>query len=212
MGNVSNRIGRKQANTVIHKALQAAGIKTTSNQQNLIRKALLGESLEEAVLDGSDIEDTVKIFDTAAKGLENMKQAMHEEYHRYANPAELKAMEDIEELITKALTKVYADIAAWGYEAAEIDTQSFMCQEDETCLQYMLEFKDLDPDEVADLASQLEIQLENEISGYKPVPEIRGISASVALPDYDLADEDDDAEGITKASFLFYVDFARNLF
>jgi hypothetical protein len=121
-------------------------------------------------------------------------------------------MEDIEELAANAVTKVYDDMAAWGYEATEIATQSWLCQEDETCLQYMLEFKDLDPDEIDDLASQLEMQLENEISVYKPVPEIRGISVSVALPDYDLADADDDAEGITKASFLFYVDFARNLY
>ena len=158
------------------------------------------------------LKDTADSLKATAGSIKNMTSAMREEYHRYANPAELAAMEDIEELVTNALTKVYDEITAWGYEAAEIDSQSFMCQEDEACLQYMLEFNDLDPDEVEDLASQLEMLLENEISVYKPVPEIRGISVSVALPDYDLADEDDEAEGITKASFLFYVDFARHLF
>lgn len=193
------------------------------NIRNLLRS--IGESydgevssdeLVEALQSEADALKTLKNTETALKsaanGIKNMTSAMREEYHRYANPAELAAMEDIEELIIKALSKLYDDIAAWGYEAAEIDTQSFMCQEDETCFQYMLEFNDLDPDELDDLASQIEMQLKNEISVYKPVPEIRELSVSVALPDYDLADEEDEAEGITKASFLFYVDFARKLF
>lgn len=158
------------------------------------------------------LKATAASLKDTANSMQNMTQAMHEEYHKYANPTELKAMEDIEELITKALTKVYADITTWGYEAEEVDSQSFMCQEDEACLQYMVNFQDLDPEEFEDLADQIQMQLENEVSVYKPVPEIRGVSVSVALPDYDLADTDDADEGITKASFLFYVAFARNLY
>ena len=158
------------------------------------------------------LKQTSEILKDTAASMGHMTDAMKEEYHRYANPTELKAMEDIEELITKALTKVYADMTTWGYEAEEVDSQSFMCQKDEACLQYMVNFQDLDPEEFEDLADQIQMQLENEVSLYKPAPEIRGISVSVALPDYDLADADDADEGITKASFLFYVDFARRLY
>jgi hypothetical protein len=224
LGSLDNKIGRNQANARIIAAMEAAGLKKpTTGEVKKFRKALLGESLDMEEDINTDAHETADALQNTAKTIGRMssaakaavgtiKNTIQEEYHRYANPAELKAMEDIEELAANAVTKVYDDIATWGYEATEIATQSWLCQEDETCLQYMLEFKDLDPDEIDDLASQLEMQLENEISVYKPVPEIRGISVSVALPDYDLADADDEAEGITKASFLFYVDFARNLY
>ena len=202
------------------------GVQTSAFESDMFAETLcetLNVIKDEVMTESDELLDTGDALQNAAKSIGRMtsgakavvgtmKNNLHEEYHRYANPAELAAMKDIEELITKALTKVYANITAWGYEAEEVDSQSFLCQEDETCLQYMVNFQDLDPDEYEDLADQLQMQLENEISIYKPVPEIRGISVSVALPDYDLADEDDDAEGITKASFLFYVDFARNLF
>ena len=158
------------------------------------------------------LKDTEATLKSAVDGIKNMTSAMREEYHRYANPAELAAMKDVEELITKALANIYDNLTAWGYEAEEVDSQSFMSQEDEACLQYMVNFQDLSADEIEDLADQIQMQLENELSAYKLVPEIRGLSGSVALPDYDLADEDDDAEGITRASIMVYVTFARNLY
>lgn len=158
------------------------------------------------------LKDTEATLKSAVDGIKNMTSAMREEYHRYANPAELAAMKDVEELITKALANIYDNLTAWGYEAEEVDGQSFMSQEDEACLQYMVNVQDLSADEIEDLADQIQMQLENELSAYKPVPEIRGLSGSVALPDYDLADEDDDAEGITRASIMVYVTFARNLY
>lgn len=158
------------------------------------------------------LKDTEATLKSTVDGIKNMTSAMREEYHRYANPAELAAMKDVEELITKALANIYDNLTAWGYEAEEVDGQSFMSQEDEACLQYMVNFQDLSADEIEDLADQIQMQLENELSAYKLVPEIRGLSGSVALPDYDLADEDDDAEGITRASIMVYVTFARNLY
>lgn len=129
------------------------------------------------------LKDTAASLKATASSMQNMTSAMREEYHRYANPAELAAMKDVEELITTALANIYDNLTAWGYEAEEVDSQSFMSQEDEACLQYMVNFQDLSADEIEDLADQIQMQLENELSAYKPVPEIRGVSGSVALPD-----------------------------
>ena len=158
------------------------------------------------------LKDTANSLKSTAASMQNMTSAMREEYHKYANPAELAAMQEVEELVTQALINVYKEITAWGYEAEEVDSQSYMSQEDEATLWYHLVFENLDPDEVEDLADMLEMKLNNEVSGYKPVPEILGVSAAVALPDYDLAEEEDDDEGITRASIMFFITFARNLF
>lgn len=158
------------------------------------------------------LKDTANSLKSTAASMQNMTSAMREEYHKYANPAELAAMQEVEELVTQALINVYKEITAWGYEAEEVDSQSYMSQEDEATLWYHLVFENLDPDEVEDLAEMLEMKLNNEVSGYKPVPEILGVSAAVALPDYDLAEEEDDDEGITRASIMFFITFARNLF
>lgn len=160
------------------------------------------------------LKNTTASLKSAAQGMQNMTSAMREEYHKYANPAELKAMEDIENLVSVALSNIYSDLATWGYNASETDSQCWMCQENEACLQYVLDFEDLDEAEAEDLADQLKIQLENELSAYKPVPEIEGITGSVVLPDYDMAYDDDEEgfEGITRGSILVYVTFARNLY
>jgi bacterioferritin (cytochrome b1) len=172
----------------------------------------LEEDLQSEADAVKNLKDTTTTLQNTAKSLKNMASAMREEYHKFANPAELHAMQEVENLVVNVLSNIYSDIAAWGYEAEEVDGQSFMSQENEACLQYMLVFKDLDADEVEDLADQLEMQLENELSVYKPVPEILGVAGSVALPDYDLAEAEDDAEGITRASIMIYVTFARNLY
>lgn len=178
----------------------------------LAKEKILKESLYKALKESTDLEDAGAALQTAAKRLSNMKSAMHEEYHRYANPAELAAMEKIEIMVTDALSHVYNDLTDWGYTAEEVDGQSFMCSENEACLQYMIVFENLDPDEAEDLAEQIQNTLENIAKDYKCPAEILGIDVSVALPDYDLEDEDDAAHGITRASFLFYITFARNLF
>jgi hypothetical protein len=177
----------------------------------LAKEKILKESLYKALKESTDLEDAGAALQTAAKRLSNMKSAMHEEYHRYANPAELKAMEDLEVVLSGAINKVYSDLATWGYTAEEVDSQSFMSSENETCIQYMVNFENLDPNETEDLAEQLQNTLENVAKDYKCPAEIQEIDASVALPDYDLEDEDDAAQDITRASFLFYVTFARNL-
>lgn len=158
------------------------------------------------------LKDTEATLKSTVDGIKNMTSAMREEYHRYANPAELAAMEKIEVMIADALGNVYDDLADWGYTAEEVDGQSFMSSENEVCLQHMIVFENLDPDEAEDLAEQIQNTLENTAKDYKCPAEIQEIDVSVALPDYDLAEEDDAAHGITRASFLFYVTFARNLF
>lgn len=180
----------------------------------LAKEKILKESLYKALKESTDLEDAGAALQTAAKRLTGMKKAMREEYHKYANPAELKAMEDVENLVSGALSNIYSNLASWGYKASETDSQCWMSQENEACLQYVIDFEDLDADETDDLADQLKVQLENELSVYKPVPEIEGIAGSIALPDYDMAYDDDEEgfEGITRASILVYVTFARNLF
>ena len=182
------------------------------NPEDYKPEDFLEEDLQSEADAVKNLKDTTTTLQNTAKSLKNMASAMREEYHKFANPAELHAMQEVENLVVNVLSNIYSDIAAWGYEAEEVDGQSFMSQENEACLQYMLVFKDLDTDEIEDLADQLEMQLENELSVYKPVPEILGVAGSVALPDYDLAEADDDAEGITRASIMIYVTFARNLY
>jgi hypothetical protein len=180
----------------------------------LAKEKILKESLYKALKESTDLEDAGKALQAAANRLTNMEKAIHEEYHKYANPAELKAMEDVESLVSVALSNIYNNLATWGYKASETDSQCWMSQENEACLQYVLDFEDLDADEIEDLADQLQVLLDNELSVYKPVPEIEGIAGSIALPDYDMAYDDDEEgfEGITRASILVYVTFARNLF
>jgi rubrerythrin len=192
-------------------ALLKAGVELSDEQKAKFR-AIFGESLKTTDAAVAELKDTEKTLKSAAKGIQNMTKAITEEYHKYANPAELKAMEDVEELVSTALSNIYGELTAWGYETEEVDSQSFMSQENESCMQYMVNFKDLDKDEIEDLADQLQTQLENELSAYKPVSEIEGIAGDVVLPDYDLAEEEDEDEGITRASIVVYVTFARNLF
>lgn len=182
------------------------------NPEDYEPEDFLEEDLQSEADAVKNLKDTTTTLQNTAKSLKNMASAMREEYHKYANSAELKAMEAIEKLITTALAKVYADLTAWGYEAKEVDGQSWMCSNNEDCIQYMVHFKNLDPDEAEDLAEQLQNTLENTVKDHKCPAEIQRIDFEIALPDYDLADEDDEAEGITRASFLFYVTFARNLF
>lgn len=178
---------------------------------SIIRRALLGESLLAEEWNEAFEEDVSSTADPAEPESKNKPQVINEEYHRYANPAELAAMEKIELMITNAMSHVYSDLAAWGYTAEEVDSQSWLCSNNENCIQYMVHFENLDLDETEDLATQLQNTLENEAKNYKCPAEIQGIDVSVALPDHDLEDEDDAAQGITRASFLFYVTFARNL-
>ena len=195
------------------------GFDTEADVQRMITEALETGKIGEELLDTAgaltQLANTTKALKSAAAGMKEMVGSMTEEYHKYANQAELKAMEDLEAVITTAVTKVYDDITAWSLDATEIDTQSFMSAENENCFQYMVEFEGLDPtdiEEIEMIAEQIQNDLENQILDYKCPPEIAEISVSVALPDHDLADEDDEANGVIKASFLIYVTFARNLF
>jgi hypothetical protein len=206
----ARRNAQRQANTAIEKALKSVGVNLNKQQQGQVRQLLFGESLEMPDID----EETKNALGAVVEAFTTKKPILNEEYHKYANPAELKAMEDIENLVSVALSNIYHNLATWGYKAMETDNQCFMSQENEACLQYMLDFEDLDDDETEDLADQLKMQLENELSAYKPVPEIEGITGSIALPDYDIAYDDDEEgfEGIIRASIMVYVTFARNLF
>lgn len=141
-----------------------------------------------------------------------MTQAMHEEYHRYATPEELKAMGVVEDLIRDAATNVFESLDDWGFRAYDVDGQGFMSSNDEYTEQTMFVIEDLDKDEVQDLQSQLQLMFDNELSTYPGAPEIKELSCSVVLPDHDLTDAEDDANGITRGSLMFYVTFARDLF
>lgn len=183
-------------------------------ESDTIAEEKLREVLQSEAEAVKSLKDTAASLKATASSMQNMTSAMREEYHKYANPAELKAMEDIENLVSVALSNIYNNLATWGYNASETDSQCFMSQENEACLQYMIDFDGLDENETEDLADQLKVQLENELSAYKPVPEIEGIAGSIALPDYDIAYDDDEEgfEGITRASIMVYVTFARNLY
>lgn len=164
------------------------------------------KSTEDAV---AELKDTGSKLKSAAAGMKNMTQAMREEYHKYANPAELKAMEDLEAVIEVAKNDALSSMQNWGIDISESDAQGWMSGNKEYEYQFMLDYEGIDEDEEEDIQDQLQSMIENTVlSQYTLPPELSGIRISVALPDPDLSDDD---EGTKRASLFVDVTFARNL-
>ena len=162
------------------------------------------------------LKDTEATLKSAVDGIKNMTSAMREEYHRYANPAELKAMEDLEAIIEAAKNDALSSMQNWGIDISESDAQGWMSGNNEYSYQFMLDYEGIDEDEEEDIQDQLQNLVENAIlSQYTLPPELSDISVSVALPDRDIAYDDEDGEelqDVKRASLFVDVTFARNLF
>ena len=196
---------------------------TEEEIRKLITEALETGKLGEELLDTdgalASLADTTKKLKSAAAGMKNMTQAMREEYHKYANPAELKAMEDLEAVIETAKDKVLQTMNSWGIDITESDGQGWLSGNNEYTYQIMVDYEGVDEDEEEDIQDQLLNMFENEVlANYKLPAEISNITCSVMLPDPDIAyDEDDEEElrsssrGSSRGSILVEVTFARNL-
>lgn len=162
------------------------------------------------------LKDTEATLKSAVDGIKNMTSAMREEYHKYANPAELKVMEDLEAIIDAAKNDALSSMQNWGIDISESDAQGWMSGNNEYSYQFMLDYEGIDEDEEEDIQDQLQNLVENAIlSQYTLPPELSDISVSVALPDRDIAYEDEDGEelqDVKRASLFVDVTFARNLF
>ena len=161
------------------------------------------------------LKDTEATLKSAVDGIKNMTSAMHEEYHKYANPAELKAMEDLEAIIEAAKNKVLHTMRSWNIDITESDAQGWMSGNNEYTYQIMVDYDGLDKDEEEDVRDQLLNMIENEVlTNYQLPAEISDITCSVMLPDPDIAYDDEDDEELqssSRGSILIYVTFARNL-
>jgi hypothetical protein len=182
----------------------------------LAKEKILKESLYKALKESTNLKDAGAALQAAAKRLTGMKKAMREEYHKYANSAELKAMEDLEAVIENAKNATLRTVADWGIQMNESDAQGWMCSENEYCYQIMVDYEGVDQTEEEDIQDQIENIFENEVlTNYRLPAEISDINCSVMIPDPDIAYEDFDDEELqssSRGSILVYVTFARKLF
>lgn len=167
--------------------------------------------------------DTVSKVQSAVKNINQMfsvfedtdPENLKEEYHKYANQAELKAMEDLEAIIEAAKNEALGLMHGWGIDITESDAQGWMSGNKEYTYQFMLDYDGIDEDEEEDVQDQLQNMVENAIlSKYTLPPELSKINISVMLPDPDLSDDDwddEEDEGAKRASLLVDVTFARKL-
>ncbi len=180
-----------------------------------ISQAYSTEGLQTTASAVKSVKDTASKLKSAATGLKNMTSAMREEYHSYANPAELKAMEDLEAVIAKAKSTALQAMSIDGIQATEVDGQGWMSGNNEYCDQTMIVVKGLDADEVEDVQDQLTNIFEQEImSNYTLPAEIIDIRCSVALPDENslYGEDEEESSGNVYGSMFVEITFARNLF
>lgn len=224
-----NKEKNKQIKIALLKALIASGVteaeakatvlKLKDNIMFQLRKDILGESLNEDLRTTeeatTELKDTESALKDAALSLKNMTSAMREEYHKYANPTELKVMEDLEAIIDAAKNDALSSMQNWGIDISETDSQGWMSGNSEYTYQFMLDYDGIDEDEEEDVQDQLQNMIENAVlSKYTLPPELSDLSISVMLPDPDLSDDDwddEEDEGAKRASLLVEVTFARNL-
>jgi rubrerythrin len=200
---------KKRENGEIRRALRAAGMSDADIQKlfdkgaiRAIRKTF-GEGLS---LTAGKLKSILT---------ESTATPIREEYHKYANPAELQAMEDLEAIIDAAKNDALHSMQNWGIDISESDSQGWMSGNSEYTYQFMLDYEGIDEDEEEDIQDQLQNMVESAIlSKYTLPPELSKISVSVMLPDLDIAYDDNDDEILQdtkRASLLVDVTFARKL-
>ena len=170
----------------------------------------LDEDLPTGTEAKAQLKDTAAALTNAANNLKDMTNAMHEEYHKYANPEELKAMEALEAVIESAKTNTLQTLKDSGFEIAESDAQGWLSGNNEYSYQITVECKDVLPEEAEDLQDQMLNTFENAVlDNFELPPEIAGVSCSVMLPDEDIADESN--KDVLYGTMTVEVTFARNL-
>lgn len=157
------------------------------------------------------IKDTSSTLKSAAAGIKNMTNAMHEEYQKYVTPKESSEMDYLFSFVNTAVSGIINSVNSLGYSIAEYDRDGYMSGNNEYTEHIVFKSDDtFEEGEEADLAEQLKLSLENKLSEYELPNEITEVACDVLFPDEDVADALED-ETTTPGTIAIYVTFARNL-
>ena len=159
------------------------------------------------------LKDTEVALKSAANGIKNMTSAMREEYHKYANPAELTAMDNLRADVGKIVNQVITDLVATGYDDLDCyDSDCYMSGNNTCTITMFIGSEDIfEAGETEDLQDHMATRVEDALAQIKLPPEIVKIQGGAMFPDNLIMDEDDAANGITRGEITIEVTFARNL-
>ncbi len=159
------------------------------------------------------LKDTAASLKATASSMQNMTSAMHEEYHKYANPAEITAMENLQADVDKIVNQVVTDLVAAGYDDLDYyDSDCYMSGNNACTITMFIGSNDtFEAGETEDLQDHMANQVEEALAQIKLPPEIVKIQGGVLFPDDLIMDEDDAADGVTRGEITVDVTFARNL-
>ena len=190
---------------------------TEEEIRTLITEALETGKLGEELLDTdgalASLTDTTKKLKSAAAGMKNMTSAMREEYHKYANPAELQAMDNLRVAVDRIVEQLVLDLAAAGYDDLDYyDSDCYMSGNNSCTITMFLGSEDTFEDgETEELQDHMANIVEEALAQIKLPPELTKIQGGAVFPDTLIMDEDDEANGITRGEITVDVTFARNL-
>ena len=159
------------------------------------------------------LKDTEATLKSAVDGIKNMTSAMREEYHKYANPAELTAMDNLRADVAKIVNQVITDLVATGYDDLDCyDSDCYMSGNNTCTITTFIGSEDtFEAGETEDLQDHMATRVEDALAQIKLPPEIVKIQGGAMFPDNLIMDEDDAANGITRGEITVEVTFARNL-
>lgn len=194
--------------------------------RNALRSSNLGEGFDpdlgeddliEALQSEADavksLKATANSLKSTANSMQNMTSAMREEYHKYANPAEITAMENLQADVDKIVKQVVTDLVAAGYDDLDYyDSDCYMSGNNTCTITMFIGSEDnFEAGETEDLQDHMSNQVEEALAQIKLPPEIINIQGGAMFPDNLIMDEDDAANGITRGEITVEVTFARNL-
>jgi hypothetical protein len=138
---------------------------------------------------------------------------LREEYHKYANPAELTAMDNLRVEVDKIVEQLVQDLAADGYDDLDYyDSDCYMSGNNACTITMFLGSEDTFEDgEAEELQDHMTNIVEEALAQIKLPPELIKVQGGALFPDTMIMDEDDEANGITRGEISVDVYFARKL-
>lgn len=142
-----------------------------------------------------------------------MTSAMREEYHKYANPAELTAMDNLKAEVDKIVKQLVQDLATAGYDDLDYyDSDCYMSGNNSCTITMFIGSEDtFEAGETEDLQDHIATQVEEALAQIKLPPEIVKIQGGALFPDNMIMDDEDEVNGITRGEITVDVTFARKL-
>ena len=193
------------------------GFDTEADVQRMITEALETGKIGEELLDTAgaltQLANTTKALKSAAAGMKEMAGSMTEEYHKYANPAELTAMDNLRVKVDQIVEQLVQDLAAAGYDDLDYyDSDCYMSGNNSCTITMFLGSEDTFEDgETEELQDHMTNIVEEALTQIKLPPELVKVEGGAVFPDNMIMDEDDEANGITRGEITVDVTFARNL-